>query len=36
MYMFNKISVMVGDGFIFVEKDFPTSEKNLFKSSHCF
>ena len=27
---------MVGDGFIFVERDFPTSEKKLFKSSHCF
>jgi len=27
---------VVGDGFIFVERDFPTSEKKLFKSSHCF
>ena len=27
---------MVGDGFIFVEKDFPISEIKLFKSSHCF
>ena len=27
---------MVGDGFIFVERDFPTSEKKLFISSHCF
>ena len=27
---------MVGDGFIFVERDFPTSEKTFFKSSHCF
>jgi len=27
---------LVGDGFIFVERDFPTSEKKLFKSSHCF
>ena len=27
---------MVGDGFIFVERDFPTSEKKLFKFSHCF
>ena len=27
---------MVGDGFIFVERDFPTSEKKLFKSLHCF
>jgi len=27
---------MVGDGFIFVERDFPTSEKKLFKSSHYF
>ena len=34
--MFNKMSVVVGDGFIFVERDFPTSEKKLFKFSHCF
>ena len=27
---------MVGDGFIFVDRDFPTPEKKLFKSSHCF
>jgi len=27
---------VVGDGFIFVVRDFPTSEKKLFKSSHCF
>jgi len=27
---------VVGDGFIFVERDFPASEKKLFKSSHCF
>ena len=27
---------MVGDSFIFEERDFPTSEKKLFKSSHCF
>ena len=27
---------VVGDGFIFVERDFPTSEKKLFKTSHCF
>ena len=27
---------MVGDGFIFVERDFPTSEKKLFRSLHCF
>ena len=26
---------MVGDGFIFVERDFPTFEEKLFKSSHC-
>ena len=25
---------MVGDGFIFVDRDFPTPEKKLFKSSH--
>jgi len=27
---------VAGDGFIFVESGFPTSEKKLFKSSHCF
>jgi len=27
---------VVGDGFIFVERYFPTSEKKMFKSSHCF
>jgi len=27
---------VVRDGFIFVERDFPTSEKKLFKSLHCF
>jgi len=27
---------VVGDGFIFVDRDFPTPEKKLFKSSHCF
>ena len=27
---------MVGDGFIVVERDFPTSEKKLFESSHCY
>jgi len=27
---------MVEDGFSFAERDFPTSEKKLFKSSHCF
>ena len=27
---------VVGHGFIFVERDFPTSEKKLFKSSYCF
>ena len=27
---------MVGDGFIFVERDFPSSEKKMFESSHCF
>ena len=27
---------VVGHGFIFVERDFPTSEKKLLKSSHCF
>jgi len=26
---------VVGDGFIFVDRDFPTPEKKLFKSSHC-
>jgi len=34
--MFNKMSVSGWDGFIFVERDFPNSEKKLFKSSHCF
>jgi len=34
--MCNKVSVSGWDGFIFVERDFPTSEKKLFKSSHCF
>jgi len=27
---------VVGDGFIFAERDFPTSEKKLFNSSYCF
>jgi len=27
---------VVGDGFIFVERDCPTSEKKLFKYSQCF
>jgi len=36
--MFRKMFVQVGggDGFIFAERDFPTSEKKLFNSSHCF
>jgi len=31
-----KCLYVVGDGFIFVERDFPTSEKKMFKSSYCF
>jgi len=34
--MCNKMSVNGWDGFIFVKRDFPTSEKKLFRSSHCF